>query len=205
VTSPAPPNSVLFNTAITGVAPQVDVIVTKQATLSSLTLPFSRMISDESRAGLGAWEGVDAVKNPATGVRWALFYCDFSEVGTVPIDVRLRLDAGSTLIDGVFVKTLTSGDAMIVLSREKLYMSVDRQRSKWIPLSALTTTTDYLVIKTIDKVRELLVTESSAVDTFPPLTVLTYQPKTLITSTATLAGDGDAAALDNTIIIGPDA
>ena len=61
------------------------------------------------------------------------------------------------------------------------------------------------MIKTVDKVRELLVTESSAVNTFPPLTVLTYQPKTLITNTTTLLGNGEAAALDNTIIIGPDA
>jgi hypothetical protein len=204
--SPVPPNSVLFNTAITGVAPQVDVIVTKAATLTTLTLTLTRVLDDDSRVGLGAWEGIDAVKTLTSNQRWSLFYVDVSELGSTPIDIKLRLDgtAPSTLTDGS-VYTLTTNAAAFLLSRTKVYTDVDRQRAKHVLLSSLTTDTSYMVIKFIDGQRQLLVTEDSATDVYPPYEVLRYNPPVLLYSRASRAGNGDSAQLDTLVIIGPDA
>jgi hypothetical protein len=200
--SPVPPNSVLFNTAITGVAPQVDVIVTKAATLTTLSLVLSRVLDDDSRAGLGAWEGVDAVKNLTQ--RWSLFYADVSELGSTPVDIKLRLDANapSTLTDGS-VYTLAPASAAFLLSRTKVYTELDRQRAKHVLLSSLTTNTSYMVIKFIDGERQLLVTEDSATDLYPPYEVLRYNAPVLLRTG--LTGNVDSAQLDNLVIIGPDA
>lgn len=201
--SSCPPNSVLFTSTQTGASTQVDVIVTKAATLSTAELVFSRAIDDESRLGLGAWEGVKSVTSPSIGGTWSLFYCDFDEDGiTLPLDVKL-------IVSDVTIKNTPSSAVVevqsgsILLSRSKLYTQVDRQRAKWIPLSALDTNTDYLVVKMVDGERVLMVTENSAQDLFPALTVTRYDSPTLQTSN--LTGDDDAAELDNALIIGPDA
>lgn len=198
-----PPNSVLFNSAITGVAPQVDVVVTKAATLSTLSVTMSRMADDDSRVGIGAWEGVDAVKNPSTNVRYALFYADITEIGTTPVDIKLRLDSTpSTLVDGSSVN-LNPAWVSILLSRTKVYTELDRQRAMWVPLASLSTNTSYLVIKFLDGERQLLVTEASVTDVFPALEVIRYNTPTL--RRTGLTGNSDSAQLDNTIIVGPDA
>lgn len=201
--SACPPNSVLFTSVQTGASTQVDVIVTKAATLSTATLVFSRALDDESRIGLGAWEGVRAVTSPSIGGTWTLFYCDFDELGiTLAQDVKL-------IVSDVSIKNTTNGPTVdvqagsILLSRSKLYTQVDRQRAKWIPLNALNTNTDYLVVKLVDGERVLMVTEKTALDLFPALTVLRFDSPALQTSN--LTGDDDAAELDNTLIIGPDA
>jgi hypothetical protein len=209
VGSPVPPNSVLFNSVVSGVAPQVDVIVTKAATLSTLALPFVRSVDDDSRAGLGAWEGIDAVKNPAQAAgplsRWSLFYCDVTELGTIPVDIKLRLDAStpSTLTDTSGAVTLNPLWAAFLLSRTKVFTELDRQRAKHVPLSALSTNTSYFVIKLIDSERQLLVTEDSAVDVFPPYEVIRYNTSAL--RKTGLTGNSDSAQLDNLVIVGPDA
>lgn len=203
ISSPVPPNSVLFNTAVTGTGTQIDVIVTKAATLSTLAIPLVRSIDDDSRVGTGAWEGVDAVKNPATGQRYTLFYCDFTEIGTTPTDVKLRLNPStpSVLTDG---STYVVAAAMmsILLSRTEVYTELDRQRAMHVPMSGLITNTEYMVIKFSDGVRQLLVTESAAVNVFPPYEVLTYNVPTR--RRTGLAGNVDSKQLDNTFIIGPD-
>lgn len=204
VGSAVPPNSVLFNTVITGVAPQVDVIVTKAATLSTLTLNLTRMSDDDSRVGIGAWEGVDAVKNPATSQLFSLFYCDFSEVVGAPVDTKLRVSSTtpSTLTDGTSV-TLDPAWSSILLSRTKVYTELDRQRALWVPLSTLSSDGNYLVIKLLDGERQLLVTEASVADVFPALEVLRFNVPAL--RRTGLRGDSESAQLDNSIIVGPDA
>lgn len=204
VGSPVPPNSVLFNTAITGVAPQVDVIVTKAATLSTLTLPFTRMSDDDSRVNTGAWEGVDAVLNPASSRRYSLFYCDFAEIVGAPVDIKLRVSPTlpSTLVDGTTV-VLDPSWAFVMLSRTKVYTELDRQRAMWVPLADLSSDGNYMVIKLLDGQRELLITEATAVDVFPALEVLRFNNISLLRTG--LRGNSDSAQLDNSIIVGPDA
>jgi hypothetical protein len=203
VGSPVPPNSVLFNTVVTGVAPQVDVIVTKAATLSTLSLPLVRMIADDSRVGTGAWEGVDGIKK--LNDRWSLFYCDFTEVGTTPVDVKLRLDpaVANMVVQGNTTAIVPPASSAILLSRTKLHTAVDRTRGSWAPLSMLTSTANYLVIKFYDGARQLLVTTASVLDVFPPLEVLRYNTPTLLRTG--LSGNNDAGEIDSSITIGPDA
>lgn len=202
--SPVPPNSVLFNSAITGVAPQVDVIVTKAATLTTLTLPFQRMLDDDSRVGSGAWEGVDAVRNQVSGIRSSLFYCDVAELGSTPVDIKLRLDsrAPSTLTDGSTI-VLNPTWAVFLLSRTKVHTELDRLRAKHVKLSSLSSNTNYLVIKLVDGVRQLLVTEDSATDVYPPYEVLRFNSSAL--RRTGLTRSLESADLDNRMIVGPDA
>lgn len=203
VGSPVPPNSVLFNTVVTGVAPQVDVIVTKAATLSTLSLPLVRMINDEARVGTGAWEGVDGIKK--LGDRWSLFYCDFTEIGTTPVDVKLRLDSNTPniLLQGITTAVVHPSASAILLSRTSLHTTVDRLRGSWVPLSALNSSTGYLVIKFFNGARQLLITNTAVAGVFPPLEVLRYAIPTLLRTK--LLGNSDASEIDNAITIGPDA
>jgi len=200
--SAVPPNTVMFTTQITGANNQVDVIVTQASAVQTGTLMFQRAINDESRAGLGAWEGVDSVKTPAHGV-WSVFYCDFSEISsTFALDVKLRLkELSIRQSDNDPWSPIQA--ACILLSRTKVHTPIDRQRAKWVPTYGLNTDTEYLVVKMVDGERSLLVTEGAALDVFPTLEVLRFGSHKLQTSS--LAGNGDASELDNNLITGPDA
>ncbi len=206
VSSPVPPNTVLFNTAITGTLSQIDVVVTKAPTLTTLALTFNRAIDDEARVGTGAWEGVDAVRNQVNHQRWSLFYCDVTELGTLPMDLKLRLDPNTpSTIHNTTTSTLNPAWAVILLSNTKLYTELDRLRAKHVPLSALSSSsaTNYLVVKYLDGERQVLLTETMAVDVFPPYEVLRWQAATR--RTTGLTGNTEAAVLDNILIVGPDA
>jgi hypothetical protein len=204
VGSAVPPNSILFNTAITGASTQIDVIVTKSVISSNVSLKFKRATSDEARISSGSWEGIDLVKSPEFG-EFSLFYCDFSHIpNLISLDVKLRLDTSNpnTLLN---VNTASSSivyGAAFLLSRSGLYTQLDRQRALWAPLDGLNTNTEYLVIKLVDGVRVLLVAESAIKDIFPVLQVKRFNPPTL--SISNLLGNNSAAELDNLIIIGPD-
>lgn len=200
--SAVPLNSILFTTVQTGANTQVDVIVTQEPTQTITTLLFDRMIGDEARVNIGAWEGVSTVSSPALGV-YSLMYCDFDEV-TPPLafDVKFRFHSVK------YKDTPTSAEiplngVVLLLSRSKVHTSIDRERSKWIKISNLRTDTEYFVTKKIDGARALLVTEKSAVDLFPILDVQRYNDPSLLKTN--LGGSADAAELDNQIIVGPDA
>ena len=202
--SPVPLNSVLFNSPVTGAVPQVDVVVTKAATVSTVQLTFTRAIDDEARVGIGAWEGIDYVKSSVLGA-YSLFYCDFTEVsGALALDIKLRLDPSipSIIIDGP-TTTVNPSAAALLLSRSQLYTQLDRQRALWVPLVELSSNTNYLMIKLVAGVKTLFVTELSAKNLFPVLDVVRFKSPSL--ETLHLLGNTDAAQLDNTIIIGPDA
>lgn len=202
VGSAVPPNSVLFTSVQTGASTQVDVIVTKAAAVSTVSLQFTRAIDDEDRVNIGAWEGVSQVTSPAVG-DCSLFYCDFAEDGLgLALDVKLRFSS-MTIKEGEETPELPLSSAAILLSRAKLYTQVDRHRSKWIPVNLLNTNTDYMVVKLVDSERRMLVTERSVVDLYPALAVIRFDAHKL--QTKNLAGDADAAELDNALIIGPDA
>jgi hypothetical protein len=206
INSPVPPNSVLFNTLITGSSTQIDIIVTKAASISSASLVFNRVIDDESRIGIGAWEDINFVSSPALNSEYSLFYCDFSEIGTsLGVDVKLRISPSmpSYIVNVPLGPSFIVTDASILLSRTKLYTQIDRQRALWVPISLLNTNTEYLIVKLIDEARTLLVTESAKKNIFPVLEVHRFNTRKLQTDSFT--GDSDAAELDNDIIIGPDA
>ena len=203
ISSPVPPNSVLFNTIVTGANTQVDVIVTKAATLSTATLVFDRAEDNEARVGTGAWEGVDTVSSPALTGDWSLFYCDFSEATPITVDVKLKLnpDVPCTITDGGPAFVINPAHMSLLLSRTEVYTQIDRQRAKWVPVQKLDGT-GYLITKLIDKVRHMFVTEAAAVDVFPVLTVNRFNDPTL--QRTSLTGNDDSAQLENNIISGPD-
>lgn len=202
--SPVPLNSVLFNSPVTGVLPQIDVIVTQQATISSIQLTFTRAIDNEGRVGTGAWEGVNRVSTPIIG-SYSLFYCDFANISstfTTDVKLRLNMETPSLVVDGSN-SNIDPNKAAILLSRSELFTQLDRQRSTWIQLSDIGTNTNYLVVKLEAGNKKMFVTEASIRDIFPPLTVHRFDPPVL--QSTSLTGNDNAAQPDNSIIIGPDA
>jgi hypothetical protein len=205
--SPCPPNSIYFNSSITGASNQVDVVVTKAASASEVSFRFSKLIDDESRAGTGAWEGVDYVRMfTGTWIGYDLFYFDFSEftadeqARTIPRDVKLSVKLVELITD--VVSTVPTSDVKLLLSREKLHLQLDRIKSSVVPLSTLDGSANWLMCKYVDDVRTLLFTEGAATSVFPPLEVIRFSPDPLVTTG--LTGDSDATQLDSNLIIGPD-
>lgn len=202
VNSAVPPNSVLFLSTITGSSTQVDIIVTKASAISEVQLAFIKTIDDESRVNLGAWEGVNMVTSPSIG-DWSLFYCDFSEVSsTFTIDVKLTFNE-ATIVNTIGGSEFPVPLSAVLLSRTKLFTQLDRQRAKCIPLNELNGNNHYMIVKSINGVRSLLITEAAAIDLFPVLDVVRFDAHTL--QKTNLTGNADAAELDNELIIGPDA
>ena len=199
-TSAAPPNTVLFTSMVTGSNNQIDVVVSQPTAVQTGSMLFARAINDESRVGLGAWEGIDAVKNPVLGT-WSLFYCDFSSVTTFPLDIKLRV-ADLSIRQSSNEPWSSVQGACMLLSRTNVYTELDRQRSVWVPISSLNSDTKYLVVKTVNSSRTMLVTEAAAVDIFPTLDVVRFGAHTL--QTTNLTGYTSSAELDNTLITGPD-
>jgi hypothetical protein len=205
VGSVVPPNSVLFNTTITGGSTQVDVVVSKAAAVSTASLNFVRAIDDEARVNTGAWEGVHSVNSPAHGGLYSLFVCDFSENHALALDVKLRVDPQipSIVVDVPGGSPFIITNAAILLSRAKSFTQIDRQRAKWVPLTKLNSETEYMVVKLVDNARALFITEASTVNLFPVIEAVRFGSPKL--QTQNLLGDPDAAELDNDLISGPDA
>ncbi len=201
VGSPVPPNSVLFNTAVTGTSTQIDVVVTKQATTNTITMVLERAVDDESRVGTGAWEGVNSVKHIVNGSDRVsdLFYLDFTEASqTLPRDVKLRVLAARVITIGSYLAPLDT--VRILLSREKQYLTVDKIRSFVIPISNVTADS-YMMIKYIDDERRLLCMDSAIQEVFPPIAPQFFDAPSLLSSGT---ANDDATDIDNTYIIGPD-
>lgn len=199
--SSVPPNTVLFNTAVISASTQVDVVVTKAATQSTVTLSLTRAIDDDSRVGVGAWEGVDKVASSAfAGQSLALFYLDFDEVAGIPNDVRFRLDTSQLILAGA--STVQPADVIILLTVSGLTTSVDTIQSKAVRLSALTQNNGYLVSKIVDGVRRMYVTEAALSTVFPTFRKILFNAPTL--EKKNLAGNSDAITIDSEFIVGPD-
>ena len=203
-TSPVPPNTILFNTPVSGTNTQFDIIVTQPVPVTRTTLSFTRMIADESRVGTGAWEGVDAVRNQVTETRYSLFYCDFTSSQLSLLNTALKVDTTqpSILTDGLVFSQVQLSQSFLLLSRTAAYTSVDRERTVVILLSDLTNT-GYLQAQLTQGVGSLLVTKSAISDVFPVLEVLSYNEKQLVT-TALGAGDVDGAEVLCATIVGPE-
>lgn len=209
--SPTPANSIYFNSPLTGGFSQIDVIVTKKSTISEIELKFIRMTDDESRLGLGAWEGIESVK--LLNETWKLFYCDISKLVSPPeLDIKLRLSDNPTLlIDGAAQIVLSnqpntraqnSDTAAILLSRENLFTHIDRQRSNWVPITNLKNNTNFLITKLVNNTRTVFVSETSISPLFPALIPKSYSEVKILKTR--LNGNVDAAELDNNLVVGPD-
>ena len=201
-TSPVPPNTVLFNTPITGSSTQVDVIVTQPVAPTTQTIQLNRVISDESRVGLGAWEGVDAVVNQVTGTRYSLFYCDFVDVVLPLLNTPLRINTSveSVIADGSSLAQVDLTQSFILLSRTAQFTSIDRERAVIIYLASLVDA-NYLQAQLSLGTNSLLVTKTAITNIFPVLEVLSYNAKTLV---LTGASNTNGAEVLNTIIVGPE-
>lgn len=203
-TSIVPPNSIYFNDTLPGSNAQIDVIVSKASVVTSITLPFRRMISDNSRVNLGAWEGTDYVTVINGSVqKWYLYYCDISEQANLPLNSELRIssDLLPVLQDGTS-KILQLSECAFLLSVDGVFTHLDQIKSKWIPLNELNSVTKYLTIALEDSVKHLFATELSTKNIFPILVASNFYSKSAITTN--LAGNSEASTLDNSIIIGPD-
>lgn len=202
--SQVPPNAILFNNTIAGTSIQVDVVISKSRPTSTLQLPFSRMISDNSRVGTGSWEGVNYVTIiDSSAQKWYLFYCDLSEQALLPLNSKLRIstDFPPMLSDGSS-KDLNLEECAFLLSVDGVFTYLDQIKSKYIPLSGLNSDTKYLTIKLVDGVKHLYATEISVKDIFPVMVTTNYYARTALMSN--LTGNSEAVKLDNQIILGPD-
>jgi hypothetical protein len=191
------PNSVKFTSTVSGSSNQVDVIVSKAGTKISLNLTFARQISDESRVGTGAWEGVQHVTSIDD---YALFYCDGTTfVDLSPLNVTFTLSSLTYVLGGV---QYSLSDAYFLLSRSGVHTQVDRNLAAWVPLSGLTADTKYVTIAKQDNEKWVFCTEDSIAPVFPVLNVTQYTTRTLLTTG--LTGDSSSAEYDSTLIKGPD-
>lgn len=208
----AMPNSILFNSNSLDGSTQVDVIVTKAATVSSATLKFLRVINDSARTNIGAWEGIDTVtyaKGSTLEKVYSLFCCDFTtSADSLVLDVRLRLNitAGAEST----VRSITPGDeasfagALLLFSRSEVFTQLDRDRTKCVKLDSLVSGgIDYLVMKLIAGERALFVTANSSTNIFPALEVQRFSTSTL--QSTNLLGSANATELNNNLVVGPTA
>lgn len=211
-TSPVAPNSILFNTTIAGVMTQVDVIVSKASTYETTSLTFTRVINDEARIGIGAWEGVSSVENPIYPKR-ELFYCDFLEQTSFSVDVKYRLNPNVASTIGA-VNLLLYKSAFLI-SRTEVYTQIDSIRTKWFPLHALQddvtvplgivsppVSQGYLISKKVNGIKTMMITEISSTDIFPPLTLNRFATPALISGAS--KGNNNSGELNTNLIIGPD-
>jgi hypothetical protein len=194
VGSPVPPNSVLFNTQITGTNTQVDIIVRKASATSTVLFTLEHVIDDDSRVGLGSWEGIDYVRKLPSTDQWHLFYLDFDEIVQPINDVKLRVKSVTVAGAGTPLS-----DVAILFARSP-YTSLDRERSIWAPLSSLVN--GYLVVKLNDAVKTLMVTATALAEVFPALVVQRHNEPTFIRTG--LSGSDEAVSLDHELVIGPD-
>jgi hypothetical protein len=209
--SAVPPNTVLFNSVITGTSTQIDVIVTKSSAQNQVLLTFNRVINDESRIGIGAWEGIDAVVNRGTSQRYSLFYCDISAVTQLTADIKMRLDATNPcVIRDPNELSFSPSNAVILLSNSKLFTELDRIRAKHLGLQSLVTSDvsmNYLMLKYINGEKRLMFPSNLATDVFPPYKVIRLRSPKFYTASMSsmILGNSDAETLDNfNFITGPD-
>lgn len=199
-----PPNSIAFNTPVSGDPAQVDVVITQPTVETHVVLPFLKMRNDDSRVGLGTWEGVSYVKTFPEAL-WDLFYCDLDEVVNLPLNVKLRINGNTpAVLSNGSIKTISSSNAAFLMSTSTLFTKVDRVKGRWIPFFTLITSSNYFTINVTDtNVKELTVTKESLRDIFPLLEVSPFVAEPILTSN--LSGNSSAIKPTSSFVIGPNA
>lgn len=186
----APPNTILFNTSIdqAGVV-QVDVIVSKEQSASTINLTFKRNKLDESRLTLGAFENISYVERFVGGA-WQRHYL-----------YTLDLDDANLPLNSILVPQVDS-QALLLLAR-KPYSQLDRYTNIVVPLVDMSAERDYIKYYVIDSVTSARVTDTALKSIFPPLRLGKFSvEKTIKVSTA---GVEEQLVVDGKVIMGPDA
>lgn len=186
--SSAPPNTILFNTLLDSPGnTQVDVIVSKEATASSLSLTFTRNKPDESRITAGSWENVSYVDKLNTA--WKRYYL-----------FTLDLDDASIPLNSIMVPAAV--DAFFLLAREP-YTQVDRYSNIAASLEGMSSERDYIKFYVEDGKTTARVTDTAISAFFPPLRLGKFlTEKTIKKSTP---GVDEQLVIDGKVITGPDA
>ena len=199
-----PPNSISFNTPISGNPVQIDVVVTQPTVKTQVVLPFLKMRNDDSRSGFGTWEGVSFVKTFPEAI-WDLFYCDLDEVVNLPLNVKLRINGNApAVLSNGSIKTISSSNAAFLMSTSSLFTKVDRVKSVWIPFFTLVASNNYFTINVTDtNVKELTATKESVRDIFPLLEVSPFVAEPILTSN--LSGNSSSIKPTSSFVIGPNA
>jgi len=189
-TSAVPPNTILFNTTLDSPgSTQVDIIVSKEAPASKITLGFSRNQADESRVSLGSWENVSYV-DKLVGSTWRRYY-----LFTLDLDTTADIPLNSIL--------LPSGiEAFFLLAREP-YTRLDRYTDVAVLFQGLDQERDYLKYYAENGTTTLKVTSTAISTFFPPLRPGKFTVEKII-KVAT-AGVEEQLVVDGKVIIGPDA
>lgn len=187
--SSAPPNTILFNTSLESAgSTQVDVIVSKAASSSTVELKFVRNIADESRNSLGSWENVSYVDRLIDS-SWARYYLYTLDIGNA------NLPLNSIMVP----ETL---DAFFLMAR-KPYTQLDRYTDAVVLLQDLSPERDYIKYYAENTVTTARVTSTAITTIWPPLRVGKFVvEKTIKTATS---GVEEQLVLDGKVIVGPDA
>lgn len=186
--SAAPPNSVVFNTVLDSQSStQVDVIVSKEAVASSVTLTFLRNLSDESRNASGSWENVSYVERLFGGI-WKRYYLFTLDLGDIDVPLNTLMSPHTM-------------DAFFLLAR-KPYSQLDRYTDTVVLLQGLSDA-DYIKYYVEDNENTARVTSTALSTFFPPLRVGKFVvEKTIRTQ---IAGVEEQLVIDGRVITGPDA
>lgn len=202
-TPPAPPNTVVLGTAVSGTGSQVDVVVSKAAEVEVLSLQFHRNIDNPARTFLGAWENVDFVKYHESGV-WVNYY-----LFTYDVLESTDLNLNALLIPTGTVLVVDGGGTAVPLSAARFLLAkspftyIDRYTSIHVPLDGLSFSRDYLKYHMVDSVPALEIVETGATTVYPALRVQRLDPElTVKTSTP---GSAEQVTLDGSVVVGPDA
>lgn len=198
-TTPAAPNTVVFNTAVSSAGvTQVDVIVSRPVTQDISQLILQRVIYDEQRVGTGAWENVDAVE--FNGDTYYLFYVDVLQTTQLTLNTVLYPSGNiTTLVDAGPTAFPVWTDLIMVLANAP-YTYMDRALFSVVRLSEIDGSEDVLRFLKIDDLQELQVTASAETAVYPPLVASTFTFDDYLPATA---GDDAVPSRPAGPVIGP--
>lgn len=184
--SPVPPNTVLFNTPIdSSSSTQIDVIVSKEAAVTNVSLTFKRNLHDESRAGKGAYENVDHVLKFEDGSwrKYYLFTLDLSD-SNIPLNSILQP---------------VPQDGFLMLARAP-YSHLDRYADTVVMLRGWSDT-DFIKYYTEDNVGTARVTDTAITSFYPPMKMIKFSVEKTIRTP--IAGVDEQFVVDGKVITGP--
>lgn len=182
-----PPNTISFNSDImqAGII-QIDIIISKEQSSSTVEITFNRNKLDESRKGLGAYENVNYIEL-ITDNGLELFYLFTFDL------VNLSIPLNSILIPEL-------SSSFILLAREP-YTKIDYYNNIIFPLTGLSPEQNYLKYYNINSIPTLRVTKNSVKEIFPPFKTNKFEIEQTIKVSS--IGISEQSLLNNQIIIGP--
>lgn len=199
--SPAPPNTVRFNTEVSPVGTyQIDVIVSKVRVDDSIQLQFHRNRDDPNRLETGAWENVSYIER-FSGTAWEKFYLFTYDVkGNNDLTKDTILNPINDVVLPA-VGTVARANAFFAIAR-KPFTQLDRYPDISAVLSTFGVDRDFLKYHETEGELRLELTETSLSTFFPPSRVIKFNPeKTIKVYTP---GEDEQVVVDGKVIVGPD-